>query len=69
MTRDYFCEIAVSLASYAWAETVQVLSYNLLETDEEDILGFPHHIHIGESDTVIPGKPITALEMLAEIDG
>jgi hypothetical protein len=38
MTRDYFYEIAVSLASYTWAETVQVLRYNLLETDEEDIL-------------------------------
>jgi hypothetical protein len=127
MTRDYFYEIAVSLASYTWAETVQVLRYNFLETDEEDILvyrlrismpgggilemreqivsskktlrlnttaysfhwqdqhgnlirrwdnaphfrdlnGFPHHIHIGESDTVIPGKPIKAIEMLAEID-
>ena len=26
------------------------------------------HAHIEESDTVVPGKPITALEMLAEID-
>jgi hypothetical protein len=125
--RLYFYEIALSLASYTWAETVQVLRYNLLETDEEDILvyrlrismpgggilemrerivsskktlqlnttaysfhwqdqhgnlirrwdnaphfrdlnDFPHHIHIGEPETVIPGKPIQAIEMLAEID-
>lgn len=128
MTRDYFYEIELSLASYVWAETVQVLRYNLLETDEEDILvyrlrifmpggrildmrerivyskrdlrfdttaysfhwqdqhgnlirrwdnaphfhdlnGFPHHIHIGKSHTVIPGKSITAVEMLSEVDG
>ena len=127
MTRKYFHEIEVSLASYTWAETVQMLRYDVLETDEEDILvyrirismpagrilemrerivsskrdetfdttaysfhwqdrngklirrwdsaphfpdldGFPHHIHIGGSDTVIPGEPIKAVEMLAEID-
>lgn len=127
MTRDYFYEIAASLASYTWAETVEVLRYDLLETDEEHILvyrlrismpgggilemrerivsskktlqpnttaysfhwqdqygnlvrrsdnaphfrelnGFPHHIHIGECETVIPGKPINAIELFAEID-
>lgn len=33
-----------------------------------DLEGFPHHIHIGENDTVVPGKPIKALEMIAEVD-
>lgn len=33
-----------------------------------DLEGFPHHIHIGENDTVVPGRPINALEMIAEID-
>ena len=127
MTLKYFHEIDVSLASYTWAETVQILRYDVLETDDEDILvyrirismpvgrilemrerivsskrdetfdttaysfhwqnrneklirrwdsvlqfpdldAFPHHIHIGESDTVIPGEPIKAVEMLAQID-
>lgn len=31
--------------------------------------GFPHHIHIGDGETVVPGHPINAMEMLAEIDG
>ncbi len=30
--------------------------------------GFPHHIHIGEDDNVVSGKPVNALEMIAEID-
>ncbi|MBL7203219.1 MAG: hypothetical protein ISS63_02645 [Desulfobacteraceae bacterium] len=33
-----------------------------------DIDGFPCHIHIGENNTVVPGRPINALEMLAMID-
>jgi len=33
-----------------------------------DLEGFPHHIHIGENDTVVPGKPINAMEMITEVD-
>ena len=32
-----------------------------------DLEGFPHHIHIGVKNTVVPGRPISALEILAEI--
>ena len=38
MTRDYSYEIELSLASNTWAETVQVLRYDVLETNDEDIL-------------------------------
>ena len=34
-----------------------------------DLDGFPHHIHIGKGETVVPGMPINAIEMLAEVDG
>lgn len=33
-----------------------------------DIDGFPHHIHIGENNTVVSGRPINVLEILAIID-
>ena len=33
-----------------------------------DLDGFPHHIHIGEGKTVVPGKYINAMAMLAEVD-
>jgi len=127
MIHEYFQQIQLYLASYTWAKSVQLLRYDLLDTDEEQILvyrirvsmsddgileirervvvskmdgeietatysfhlqdrrnnlikrwdnaphfpdleGFPHHIHIGEDDTVVPGSPINALEMIAEID-
>ena len=127
MIHEYFQQIKLYLASYTWAKSVQVLRYDLLDTDEEQILvyrirvsmpdagileirervvvskmdkeietttysfhwqdrrnnlikrwdnaphfpdleGFPHHIHIGEDDTVVPGRPINALEMIAEVD-
>ncbi|MCK4488213.1 MAG: hypothetical protein KAU38_15825 [Desulfobacterales bacterium] len=30
--------------------------------------GFPHHIHIGEDEAVVPGTSINAMEMLGEVD-
>lgn len=33
-----------------------------------DLDGFPHHIHIGKNDMVVPGRPINGLEMIAEVD-
>jgi hypothetical protein len=33
-----------------------------------NVAGFPHHIHVGEGDSVEPGKPINCLEVLVEID-
>ena len=33
-----------------------------------DMDGFPHHIHIGENNTVVSGRPINTLEILAIID-
>lgn len=127
MIRDYFQQIKLYLASYPWTKSLQLLRYDLLDTDEEQILvyrirasmsdagileirervvvskrggeietttysfhwqdrrenlikrwdnaphfpdfeGFPHHIHIGEDDTVVPIRPINALEMIGEID-
>ena len=126
MIHEYFQQIKLYLASYTWAKSVQVLRYDLLDTEEEqifvyrirvsmpdsgileirervvvlemdgkietttysfhwqdrrnnlikrwdnaphfpDLEGFPHHIHIGEDDTVVPGRPINALEMIAEV--
>ena len=33
-----------------------------------NVAGFPHHIHVGEGDSVETGKPINCLEVLVEID-
>ena len=30
--------------------------------------GFPHHIHRGKENHVVPGRPINGLEILDEID-
>jgi len=30
--------------------------------------GFPHHIHLGQEEEVLPGSLINALEVLAEVD-
>lgn len=30
--------------------------------------GFPHHIHVGHEDTVLPGSSMNGLGVLAEID-
>lgn len=32
------------------------------------LIGFPHHIHVRQEDTVLPGKPMNAFDMLAELD-
>ena len=33
-----------------------------------DLKSFPHHAHIGKNNTVVPGRPINALEMIAGVD-
>jgi hypothetical protein len=33
-----------------------------------ELNGFPHHVHIGGADKAAAGVPVTALDILAEID-
>lgn len=33
-----------------------------------ELQGFPHHVHMTQEDHVLPGHPMTALEMLTIVD-
>ncbi|MBN2034542.1 MAG: hypothetical protein JW836_14810 [Deltaproteobacteria bacterium] len=32
------------------------------------LTGFPHHIHVGREDAVLPGRTMNGLGVLAELD-
>ena len=60
--------IHVVTYSYHWAD----VHSNLLRRWDNaphfpDLPGFPHHIHDGDTDTVIPGQPVSIFEVLDEI--
>jgi hypothetical protein len=56
--------LQVTTYNYHWQD-----KYNRLVTrwDNAPHFHFPDHIHLGKDNTIIPGKPMTALEMLAMV--
>lgn len=61
-------QIQVITYSYHWAEEDNNLIRRWDNTPHfPDLPGFPHHIHDGVTDEVVPGQPVSIFEVLDQI--
>lgn len=61
-------EIQVITYSYHWAADTDALIQRWDNTPHfPNLPGFPHHIHLGPSQTVHPGTPINIFEVLDKV--
>jgi hypothetical protein len=67
-SKDYR-KFQVTTYKYHWQDKQQVVIKRWDNAPHfPDLDNFPDHIHIGEDNIVLPGKPMTALELFAIVD-
>jgi len=51
---------------YQWMDSDKVVLRRRWDStpDHPGLANFPHHIHIGSEDVVVPGKPLSLVELL-----
>ncbi|MEA3359587.1 MAG: hypothetical protein U9R17_09330 [Thermodesulfobacteriota bacterium] len=67
MIHEYFQQIKLCLASYTWAKSVQVLRYDLLDTDEEQILIYRIRVSMSDAGILEIRERVVASKMDGEI--
>ncbi len=61
-------QIEVVTYSYHWADADGNLIRRWDNTPHfPDLPGFPHHVHDGRADSILPGKPVSIFLVLDEI--
>lgn len=61
-------KIEVIVYSYHWENTIGSLVYRWDNTPHfPDLPGFPHHVHDGRSETVVPGRPMDIFQVLDQV--